>query len=106
MMTISASQAGARIDHPGSNRTDVTYTDGRIIGYSYSTPVVAIVPGVGIFVTKQHYSVTTSKHVNQFVKRHGAQMQYKTTSVSQDFINLVVELRAWPDSPQTLETEV
>lgn len=45
--------------------TDVT------IFVSYQTPVAAHVAGVGFFRTAQRWSVTTSKHINQFIARNG-----------------------------------
>jgi len=39
--------------------------------YSYSTPVAAFVPGVGYLQTQQHYSVTTSRHINKWLGSKG-----------------------------------
>lgn len=44
----------------------VTLDDGRIVCLSYSTPVAAHIPGVGYVRTDRKYSVTSSRHANQF----------------------------------------
>lgn len=39
--------------------------------YSYGVPVAAFVPGQGYIKTSKRYSVTTSKHANQYLRRNG-----------------------------------
>jgi hypothetical protein len=39
---------------------------------SYGTPVAAFVPGQGYVKTDRRYSVTTSKHANQFCRNGGS----------------------------------
>jgi hypothetical protein len=53
-----------QLNHIGSNQTVLTLTNGTRILYSYSTPVAAYVIGRGYLRTDQHYSATTSKHIN------------------------------------------
>lgn len=55
-----------------ANQNEVERADGVTVFYSYKTPVAAFVPGKGALCTKQHYSRTTSKHINQAVERWGA----------------------------------
>lgn len=50
-----------------SNQTLVSYSNGTDVFVSYSTPVAAFVPGVGYLRTKTKYSVTTSKHITQWL---------------------------------------
>lgn len=45
----------------GSNKTIVTLNNGTRIGFSYKTPVVAVIDGIA-YRTEQKFSVTTSKH--------------------------------------------
>lgn len=54
------------------NQNELEFKDGTTIFFSYETPVAVFVPGRGALVTKTKYSVTTSKHINQAVKRWGA----------------------------------
>lgn len=52
------------------NQTEVHTDDGKIIFYSYSTPVAAFIPGEGYLKTDQKHSVTTSKHVNAWAGKN------------------------------------
>lgn len=49
----------------GSNRTVLTLNSGVEILFSYETPVASRFEGE-YQQTEQHYSVTTSKHINQW----------------------------------------
>lgn len=46
----------------------LTKDDGTQILISYSTPVAAFIQGKGCFRTEKKFSVTTSKHINQWLK--------------------------------------
>ena len=56
----------------GSNQTEVEFSDGTIVFYSYETPVAVIVPapdakgGKKVMLTNHFYSVTTSRHIHQW----------------------------------------
>ena len=52
----------------GANQTEVSLADGTDILFSYGTPVAALVPGKGWIRTAQKWSVTTSKHVNAWLR--------------------------------------
>lgn len=54
-----------------ANTTTVKLSDGREVCLSYGVPVAAFVPGRGYVKTAARYSVTTSRHANQFAG-HGA----------------------------------
>ncbi len=54
-----------------NNQTETHHENGRIILYSYETPVAAFVPGRGGVCTKTKYSPTTSRHVNKALARWG-----------------------------------
>lgn len=49
-----------------SNIFVATFVDGRQVLLSYGTPVAVFVPGKGYLALDHRYSVTTSRHVNQF----------------------------------------
>ena len=53
----------------GSNQTELHLADGRVVLFSYETPVALHVPGEGYYRTSERYSVTTSKHVNRWTNR-------------------------------------
>lgn len=51
----------------GPNKTELELPSGVRILFSYRTPVAAWIPGRGFVRTDQHWSVTTSKHINQWL---------------------------------------
>ena len=50
-----------------SNGTEVETADARIF-FSYRTPVAAYIFGRGYVRTEQFFSVTTSRHINKWLK--------------------------------------
>jgi len=59
----------------GSNKTQVTFdlSSGPMdILFSYKTPVAARLPSGRFLRTKQKYSITTTKHINQWLKANNA----------------------------------
>ena len=53
----------------GANETLVEM-DGEHVDeglFSYSTPVAAFVPGIGYVRTTEHYSSTTTRHINKYL---------------------------------------
>lgn len=46
-------------------------TDNREVLLSYGVPVAAFVPGFGYIKRAQRYSVTTSKHANEYCRQSG-----------------------------------
>ena len=68
----------------GSNKNTVRFNDGTEVFFSYQTPVAAYVPTQGYMRTTQRYSVTTTKHINQWL--NGADVEM----VDQEFINGLV----------------
>ena len=58
MRTERIRQTAARVEHgPGAS-----------VLYSYQTPAAAFVPGRGYLRTEEHYSCTTSRHVNAWAR--------------------------------------
>jgi hypothetical protein len=71
----------------GSNQTEIETITGNVVLYSYSTPVAACLNGGRGFIrTNKRYSVTTSKHITQWL--NGA----KAVEVEQSVINRLVGL--------------
>ena len=62
-----------KIQNIGSNKTEVTKNNGDTFLVSYSTVVAALLTdGTGWVRTDRKYSVTTTKHINQWLKHHNA----------------------------------
>jgi len=64
-----------RLTPIGSNKTQVTFDlwNGPMhILFSYETPVAAMLPSGRFLRTKQKFSVTTSKHINQWLRANNA----------------------------------
>lgn len=67
-----------------SNVTELTIGDTTIM-FSYQTPVAGY-DDQGAFRTDQHYSVTTSRQINQYLGKGVGR------TVPQDYINSLVEV--------------
>lgn len=74
----------AKVKSLGANKTEVWKDDGSVIFVSYSTPVAAQLPQGGFIRTSTKYSVTTSKHINQWL--YGA----KAESVDQSVLDAML----------------
>jgi hypothetical protein len=71
----------------GPTKLEIETITGNIVFYSYNTPVAACLSdGRGFIRTNKRYSVTTSKHINQWL--NGA----KAVEVEQGVINRLVGL--------------
>jgi len=55
-----------KLQNLGSNKTSVELNHGIKVYFSYNTPVVAEFRGE-LYKTNKKWSVTTSKHINQFL---------------------------------------
>ena len=52
-----------------ANQTQLELNNGTVIFFSYKTPVAAFVPhGYGYIRTNHKWSVTTSKHINKWLR--------------------------------------
>jgi len=56
------------IKNIASNMTELKTNDGAVVLFSYSTPVAAMLPSGRYIKTATWYSVTTTKHVNKWLK--------------------------------------
>lgn len=54
----------------GSNMTEVEIGDKTIL-FSYKTPVAYHQAGIGYAKTSKYWSVTTSRHINKWLKLNG-----------------------------------
>lgn len=55
----------------------VRLDDGREVCLSYGVIVAAFIPGRGYLQTDRRWSVTTSRHMNQFTERRGQTVPHK-----------------------------
>jgi hypothetical protein len=74
-----------KIKSIGANKTLVEIGDHEIF-VSYETPVAGYISGIGYFKTSEYFSVTTSKHINQYLEGIS-----KITIIPQDRINRFME---------------
>lgn len=54
----------------GSNMTEVEFGNKTVL-FSYKTPVAYHEAGIGYAKTSKHWSVTTSRHINKWLKLNG-----------------------------------
>ena len=73
-----------KLQYLGSNKTSVEIGDTTVF-FSYNTPVVAFIGGQGWYKTSKKWSVTTSKHVNQFLD------DVKATEMPQEWFDRLTE---------------
>ena len=76
-----------RLRQLGSNTTQITYdlhTGKMDILFSYETPVAAWIPNRGYIRTQKKFSVTTTKHINQWLQ--GAEAQEVPQSQLEELI--------------------
>lgn len=69
----------------GSNQTLLQFNDGNELFFSYETPVAGFANGY--FRTGQHYSSTTTRHINNYLPG-----DYNVRTVPQEQIDLLLEL--------------
>ena len=69
----------------GSNMTEVSFSNGTTVLFSYKTPVAAFVPMRGYIRTETYYSPTTTRHINKWLGGHAAD-----ESVPQSVIDALV----------------
>ena len=64
-----------------ANQTELSFTNGAQVFFSYKTPVAAYCPLRGYIKTAKFWSVTTSRHINKWLKGID-----NVTEVSQDYL--------------------
>jgi len=75
---------GNQCDSIKSSRIEVVMANGTSVFFSYMIPVAAFVPGRGYLRTSRRWSTTTTRHINQWLSRKGAEA---VEEVSQDVID-------------------
>lgn len=56
-----------KLNNLGNNKSEVITNDGKVVFFSYNTPVAACVEG-RYYRTSQKWSVTTSKHIGSWLE--------------------------------------
>ena len=57
-----------KLKNLGTNKTQVSFPDGSVVFFSYETPVAAQQSDGTYVRTSTKYSVTTSKHITQWLE--------------------------------------
>ena len=73
-----------------ANQTELSLDKGVVVFFSYQTPVAAFIPGTGYLRTSQKWSRTTSKHINQWLRRMTGSGSYAATEVGQNVLDTLV----------------
>ena len=56
-----------KLNNLGNNKTEIVFNCGTVVFFSYNTPVAAMLPSGRYVRTNKKWSVTTSKHINQWL---------------------------------------
>ena len=56
-----------------NSKAVVAYSDGNVVLFSYGVPVAAFIPGRGYLRTAKKWSMTTTRHINDWLKKSGAE---------------------------------
>jgi len=77
-----------KVKNYGSNQT-IIEDKGCEVLYSYETPVALITAGNRAYKTDYKWSVTTSKHINQWLRKEGfdPKNEEEVLPISQDTLN-------------------
>lgn len=71
----------------GANQTELTLDDGTTVFFSYKTPVAAHIPGEGYYRTEKKWSVTTSRHISNFLRNASGSSNTRTTVKPQEWFD-------------------
>lgn len=55
------------------NNVAIVYSNGIAVLFSYGVPVAGYVPGRGYLRTAKKWSMTTTRHINDWLKKSGAE---------------------------------
>jgi len=76
-----------KLKNIASNVTEIIAANGSKIMFSYETPVAGHIENYGFFKTTTKHSVTTTKHINKYL-RDNANFEHETINeVPQELIN-------------------
>ena len=73
-----------------ANQTELEIGKGVVVLFSYKTPVAAFIPGTGYLRSNHKWSRTTSKHINQWLRRMTGSGSFAATEVDQFIIDNLV----------------
>jgi hypothetical protein len=73
-----------------ANQTQLEIGKGIVVFFSYGTPVAAFIPGTGYLRSNYKWSRTTSKHINQWLRRMTGTANYDATEVDQSVLDTLV----------------
>jgi hypothetical protein len=69
-----------------ANAHILSLPNGIEVLFSYAVPVAGYIPEQGYFRTEEHYSNTTTRHINQYIPN------VVCKSVTQDYINNLLHI--------------
>ena len=75
-----------RIKQIKANVTEITFENGSQVMFSYETPVAARGADGTAFKSERFYSVTTSKHIGQWLRSFGSHSDL-AEAMPRDFFN-------------------
>ena len=67
-VSIDSNQTHMKLTPIAANQNEVEFTNGTQVFFSYKTPVAAYCPSKGYIRTAKFWSVTTSRHINKWLK--------------------------------------
>ena len=80
-----------KLKNIASNVNEIVADNGLKIMFSYETPVAGYIENFGFFKTTTNYSVTTTKHINKYLReelKDNANFEHETINeVPQELIN-------------------
>ena len=67
-VSIDSNQTHMKLTPIAANQNEVEFTNGTQVFFSYKTPVASYCPSKGYITTAKFWSVTTSRHINKWLK--------------------------------------
>ena len=67
-VSTETTQTHMKLTPIAANQNEVEFTNGTQVFFSYKTPVAAYCPSRGYIKTAKYWSVTTSRHINKWLK--------------------------------------
>ena len=67
-VSTDSNQTHMKLTPIAANQTELSLNNGTQVFFSYKTPVAAYCPSRGYIRTAKYWSVTTSRHINKWLK--------------------------------------
>ena len=67
-VSTETTQTHMKLTPIAANQNEVEFSNGTQVFFSYRTPVAAFCPSKGYIRTAKYWSVTTSRHINKWLK--------------------------------------